>query len=177
MGNNSSRGSYLERQFSQASGTDVQTIRTLYSDFQNDCPSGNLTLQKFTELYARVSKSNHVDEFQAKACSRFDKWNNGTINFRDFLMVVHLTSTGSAEDKLRTLFSLYDQDGNGVIDAEEMNSVIHGIYQMLGEASHGESMKMFIMMDKDGDGKITEQEFISAALEDPGLVRMLSTGA
>ena len=36
---------------------------------------------------------------------------------------------------------------------------------------------MFIMMDKDGDGRITEQEFISAALEDPGLVRMLSTGA
>ena len=35
-------------------------------------------------------------------------------------MVVHLTSNGSAEDKLRTMFSLYDLDGNGVIEAREM---------------------------------------------------------
>ena len=42
------------------------------------------------------------------------------MNFRDFLMVVHLTSNGSAEDKLRTMFSLYDLDGNGVIEAREM---------------------------------------------------------
>ena len=36
-------------------------------------------------------------------------------------MIVHLTSNGSAEDKLRTMFTLYDQDGNGSIDATEMN--------------------------------------------------------
>ena len=51
-----------------------------------------------------------------------------------------LTSNGSAEDKLRTMFTaLYDQDGNGSIDGTE---------------------KMFTMMDKDIDGKIIEQEFI-----------------
>ena len=54
------------------------------------------------------------------ACSRFDKHNDGNLNFRDFLMVVHLTSRGSAEDKLRTMFSLYDLDGNGSIDASEL---------------------------------------------------------
>ena len=53
-------------------------------------------------------------------CSRFDKHNDGNLNFRDFLMVVHLTSRGSAEDKLRTMFSLYDLDGNGSIDASEL---------------------------------------------------------
>ena len=35
-------------------------------------------------------------------------------------MVVHVTSNGSAEDKLRTMFTLYDMDGNGAIDAVEM---------------------------------------------------------
>ena len=111
-------------------------------------------------------------------------------------MVVHVTSNGSAEDKLRTMFTLYDQDGNGSIDAGEMNrlefdqklrrkhfliiffySVINDIYQMLGEDSHGQANEMFKMMDKDGDGKITEQEFIRASLEDQTLVRILSTRA
>ena len=48
---------------------------------------------------------------------------------------------------------------------------------MLGEDSHGQAKEMFNMMDKDNDGKITEQEFIRASLEDPDLVRMLSTNA
>ena len=67
-------------------------------------------------------------------------------------MLVHLTSNGSAEDKLRTMFALYDQDGNGSIDATE---------------------KMFTMMDKDIDGKIIEQEFIRAYMKYADLVRML----
>ena len=64
--------------------------------------------------------SSQAEELQRQAFGRFDRGNTGTMNFRDFLMVVHLTSNGSAEDKLRTMFSLYDLDGNGVIEAREM---------------------------------------------------------
>ena len=95
-------------------------LQNIYSEFQKDCPSGYLTPQKFTELYERVYSSAQADQFRARAFGQFDKHNNGTINFRDFLMVVHVTSNGSAEDKLRTMFTLYDMDGNGSIDAVEM---------------------------------------------------------
>ena len=58
-----------------------------------------------------------------------------------------------------------------------MSTIIQDIYQMSGEASQGQAIDMFSMMDLDGDGKITEQEFIQASLQDPDLVRMLSTVA
>ena len=45
---------------------------------------------------------------------------------------------------------------------------------MLGEDSHGQAKEMFTMMDKNADGKITEEEFIRASLEDADLVRILS---
>ena len=64
--------------------------------------------------------SSQAEDLQQKAFGQFSKHNDGNMNFRDFLMVIHLTSTGSAEDKLRTMFSLYDVDGNGSIDAAEM---------------------------------------------------------
>ena len=111
----------MRKQEEDNDGLRFSSFQALYSDFQKDCPSGYLTPQKFTELYGRVCNSEQADEFRAKAFSQFDKRANGTINFRDFLMVVHVTSNGSAEDKLRTMFSLYDQDGNGSIDATEMN--------------------------------------------------------
>ena len=105
---------------SNASGKDIETLKGFYNDFRNECPSGNLSPQKFTELCNKVFGSQQAEDLQSKAFSRFDKHNNGTVNFRDFLMVVHLTSNGSPEDKLRTMFTLYDKDGNGVIEAWEM---------------------------------------------------------
>ena len=122
MGNDVSTSSspYLERQMSNASGKDIETLKGFYNDFRNECPSGNLSPQKFTELCNKVFGSQQAEDLQSKAFSRFDKHNNGTVNFRDFLMVVHLTSNGSPEDKLRTMFTLYDKDGNGVIEAWEM---------------------------------------------------------
>ena len=111
---------YIERQMSNATGKDVSTLQNFYSDFQKECPSGQLSPQKFTELCEKVLGSSKAQEFKSKAFGQFDKHSNGSINFRDFLMVIHLTSTGSPEDKLRTMFSLYDRDGNGSIDASEM---------------------------------------------------------
>ena len=71
-------------------------------------------------LPEKVLGSSKAEEFKSKAFRQFDKYNTGSINFRDFLMVIHLTSTGSPEDKLRTMFTLYDRDGNGSIDASEI---------------------------------------------------------
>ena len=55
------------------------------------------------------------------------------------------------------------------------SSVIRDVYGMLGQDSFGQTRDMFEKMDKDKDGKITEEEFIRASLEDQELVRMLST--
>merc|ERR1711997_1194930 len=159
MGNEQSHGTYLEKQMSSATGKDVGTLQNHYSDFQKECPNGLLSPQKFTELCEKVLGSSKAEEFKNRAFGQFGKHSNGTINFRDFLMVVHLTSNGSPEDKLRTMFSLYDRDGNGSIDASEMESVLRDVYQM---------------MDKDSDGKITEAEFIKASMEDIELCKMLS---
>ena len=42
MGNDVSTGrsAYLERQLSNASGKDIQTLQGFYSDFRNECPTG-----------------------------------------------------------------------------------------------------------------------------------------
>merc|ERR1712227_358827 len=152
MGNEHSHGPYLERQISNASGKDVDTLRGHYSDFQKDCPNGLLSPQKFSELCEKVLGSSKAEEFKSRAFGRF----------------------GKHEDKLRTMFSLYDKDGNGSIDAGEMESVLRDVYQMLGENEFGQGKAMFEMMDKDSDGKITEAEFIKASMEDMELCRMLT---
>merc|ERR1719242_1991300 len=81
MGNDvsSCNSPYLERQMSNASGKDIETLKGFYNDFRNECPSGNLSPQKFTELCNKVFGSQQAEELQSKAFSRFDKHNNGTV--------------------------------------------------------------------------------------------------
>jgi Ca2+-binding EF-hand superfamily protein len=49
-----------------------------------------------------------------------DTTNSGTIDFREFMLVLHLTTNGTPEEKLTLAFRMYDLDGNGFIDFLEM---------------------------------------------------------
>merc|ERR1712098_347102 len=174
MGNEHS-GPYIARQLSRDTGRSEADIQAWYSEFKGECPSGYLTPQKFTELYSKVYSDGRADAFKSRAFTTFGRGDDGQIDFKDFLLVIHLTSNGQAEDKIRLMFSLYDKDNNGSIDGNEMNSVIREVYGMLAEDGSNQAKTMFDMMDMDGDGKITETEFITACMKDIELVNMLST--
>ena len=63
----------------------------------------------------------------------FDEDNNGYIDFKEFLLSIHLTSfSATVEDKLKWTFKLFDVDGNGLMDQNEMLKVIQALHKLLG---------------------------------------------
>ena len=53
-------------------------------------------------------------------------------------------------------------------------SVIHGVYQMLGVEDCGQAEEVFIRMDMDSDGYVTEEEFMAACSQDMDLMKLLT---
>ncbi|KAG7255998.1 hypothetical protein CRUP_027147 [Coryphaenoides rupestris] len=70
-------------------------LKQWYKGFLKDCPTGRLNLDEFQQLYVKNG--------------------DGTIDFREFICALSITSRGSFEQKLNWAFNMYDLDGDGKI--------------------------------------------------------------
>jgi len=113
----------------------IETIMAWYRGFKEDCPDGRLTPQAFMHVYGSSFLSANTKEFCDYVFRNFDKDGNGYIDFKEFLLAIHVTSCGTAEDKLNWAFSMYDMDGNGYIELSEMQKLVKSIFQMMNHTN------------------------------------------
>lgn len=74
---------------------------------------------------------------------------------------------------------MYDVDGNGHIDREEMTNVVQAIYVMVRkqtvnrETADVIAQNIFTIIDENSDGQITENEFVMGCQHNDVLSKML----
>merc|ERR1712176_649047 len=150
-----------------------------------DCPEGKLNPPMFIKIYSKCFPQGNAGEFCKHVFRTFDSDKNGTIDFKEFLLAIDVTSSGSPEEKLNWAFSMYDVDGNGWVDLKEMTRIVKSIYKMMGPKRRKQEMEspeerassIFKKMDQNSDGKVTREEFVTTCLEDDKLIELLTPRA
>lgn len=101
--------------------------------FLKDCPSGMLTKSEFQKIYKQFFPFGDPSSFADYVFNVFDADKSGSIDFKEFICALSVTSRGKMEDKLDWAFQLYDIDGDGKISYDEMLSIVEAIYKMVSE--------------------------------------------
>ncbi|ESN95937.1 hypothetical protein HELRODRAFT_185956 [Helobdella robusta] len=160
-----------------------EQIKAWYKGFMKDCPDGQLTREKFLEVYSSFFPQGEANKFCEHVFRTFDSDNSGKIDFKEFLQAINITSSGRPEQKLEWAFNMYDVNGDGTIEPHEMAEIIGAIFRMVGhslsdassfDSAESRTKEIFDKMDVNHDGVLSKDEFIRGCMADEFLYQMLT---
>ncbi|XP_069489394.1 guanylyl cyclase-activating protein 2 [Ambystoma mexicanum] len=177
----------MGQHFSDDSSTveiDVAELQEWYKKFVVECPSGTLFMHEFKRFFG-VAENQEAADYVEHMFRAFDKNGDNTIDFLEYVAALNLVLRGKLEHKLKWTFKVYDRDGNGCIDKAELLEIVESIYN-LKKICHQERDdrtplltpeevvdRIFQLVDENGDGQLSLDEFIDGARKDKWVMKML----
>jgi len=167
-------------QLAQSSGLDVVQVREQFDAFVLEHPNGKMKKKDFREMMAKALPKKDAGKMEKHVFRIYDTNNDGYIDFPEFMIVFYIMSDGSPEEVLGKIFRVFDVNSDDSITKKELTRLIKDMYGLLNNDNPEQASEKFIAtsafaeMDKDADGKITKEEFISACLGQEQFSKMLA---
>jgi Ca2+-binding EF-hand superfamily protein len=123
-----------------------------------------MNIMQFREVVAKMF--NITDPVvQKDLFLRMDVDGDRNIDFREFSIgILHLFRQASEEDRMKMMFTLYDDDRNGYISVDEVYAIQEYVLRAKGQEVNEESLKKEVLQrfkaaDENNDGRIDFNEF------------------
>uniref|UniRef100_A0A673UHB2 Guanylate cyclase activator 1C n=1 Tax=Suricata suricatta TaxID=37032 RepID=A0A673UHB2_SURSU len=127
-----------------------------YKKFMREYPSGLQTLHEFKSLLGLQGLNPKANQHVDQVYNTFDINKDGFIDFLEFIAAINLVIRGKMEQKLKWYFKLYDADGNGSIDKQELLNIFMAVQALNGQQTLSPeefTNLVFHKIDINNDGK------------------------
>ena len=160
-----------------------EDVKQQFDQFLQKHPDGKISKKQFKSMMTLCHPKAKPEKLEDHIFPMFDFNRDGSIDFQEFMIVLYIMSNGTPEENLAQIFRIFDDNKDGTISEQEMERIVRDLYCLFDAAekktqdkatkknkslmkaeSKEFAMKAFKEMDVDSDGKVTEQEFITACL-------------
>ena len=95
------------------------------------------------------------------------------------MLAINSTSLTGPQEKLCWVFNVFDADGSGTINAEEIRAMLAGLFEMAGAEVEEEELAVacgdvMAAIDGDGDGEVTREEWVRNAMASQYIASLLA---
>uniref|UniRef100_A0AAV2MCF1 EF-hand domain-containing protein n=1 Tax=Knipowitschia caucasica TaxID=637954 RepID=A0AAV2MCF1_KNICA len=159
-------------------------ISQWYENFQKQCPSGRITPEEFEQIYMRFFPESDAKTYARHVFRSFDTNDDGTLDFKEYIIALHMTSTGKTTRKLEWAFSLFDVDKNGYITKTEVTEICQAIFKLIPKEEQCKlpddentpekrANKLWSYFEKKDNERLAEGEFIKGVIENDNAMRLI----
>ncbi|ESO03159.1 hypothetical protein HELRODRAFT_80653 [Helobdella robusta] len=153
---------------------------------QKDCPNGQLTREKFLEVYSSFFPQGEADKFCEHVFRTFDADNSGKIDFkkaRKSTRLIFTTNDFNITKKANLVSRIIDKNEHGGLELVMQSKCIQAIFKMVGpslslndpsDTPDRRTKEIFEKMDENGDGVLSKEEFVKGCMADEFLYQMLT---
>ncbi|KAG7501006.1 hypothetical protein JOB18_037207 [Solea senegalensis] len=155
-----------------------------YENFKRQCPTGRISQEEFQNIYRKFFPDSDANTYAQHVFRSFDTNDDGTLDFKEYIIALHMTSTGKTTRKLEWAFSLFDVDKNGYITKTEVKEICTAIFKLISKedmaklpqdenTAEKRADKLWKYFEKDDDDRVAEGEFVKGVLENDGALRLI----
>ncbi|KAM4725355.1 recoverin-like [Anableps anableps] len=155
-----------------------------YENFKKQCPSGRISKEEFQNIYRKFFPDSDANTYAQHVFRSFDTNDDGTLDFKEYIIALHMTATGKTTSKLEWAFSLFDVDKNGYITKSEVTEICTSIFKLIPadevadlaedeDTPEKRANKLWKVFDKGDDDRVAEGEFIKGLLENEDALRLI----
>ena len=132
---------------------------------------------KFLKMALKNTRKIEMKMMAEHIFRMYDFNQDGFVTFIEFMVVYHIMLNGNAKENLGKIFLIFDVNNDGVITMQEMSILVRHISLMIEDEvkqSSDVAKKAFKEMDKDANGEVTQEEFVSAVLDQEKISKFLT---
>merc|ERR1711874_494131 len=147
-----------------------EQVEEQYNNFLIKHKDGKISKKSFLGMIKDCYPSAYSDQLGKLVFRMYDANNDGYIDFREFMVVLYVMSSGTPEQNLRQIFRVFDINSDGAISLKELRRVVKVLSKLITDADVEKMSEEVIAktafkeMDDNGDGSVSEDEFIAACL-------------
>jgi len=156
----------------EVTGLQPGEVEGKYSRFIEQHPEGRINKRQFKRMVADSIPGGQL--VGGHVWRIYDTNMDGEIDFREFMVALHVMSSGSLEENLEQIFRVFDINNDGRIERKELRRVIKDLSKIAKIDKEEVTREVFNEMDEDGDGQLSKEEFIKACLQQKKFSAMIA---